>query len=207
MIDGYMSFLCLWLTLVLLWMGSLDNFLSKIGIGKKMFIIWLVGTAIFMFFSVEVAPFLTVNIGGFLLPLFFTVWLWNRSGDLHFVHLFSVSCLLSSTLFLMKKLFFLDPVLMVIPELDFLLITTVLLTIIAVKTAAQTLFVITFGLIGSDLLYQISSFDSVGMIILGSTNFRDLWWTSIFLCLCIRGVLEWSFRNRPFIKKNSEILK
>lgn len=188
--DGYMGFIGMWCMLILLWSGWLDSVLHQNKLKKSVLVslvvFWLLGV-IWVF---EFPPYGEIRAIPILLPLLAAIYLWVKEGEHHRLHIMTASFLVGVSVFLVQLLFRLDPILMFMNEKYLIAGFTVLLVLVTAHHIYHQFVLLSFGLVLSDLCFQIYVWEKIGYAVLGSLFFQDIWWIALYLLAVTRFVLR-----------------
>lgn len=200
MIDGYYAFLSGWIAIVLLWMGAFPSLPAKLGVKRKTLVYFLLISWIGVWVVVPATSQLSLNIGGFFVPVAATVVLWAREDEWNRIYLFAAGALMGSSIYLIHRMLLADPVFMVIDETFFLAILCTSFSLIIVHRFVHHFVVITLGLVAEQLLFANFLSQRVPVVELGDGFFRNIWWLSLLTAFIFQAVLD-TFKNWPLFRR------
>lgn len=175
--DGVLTLITQWCLLCLVWMGLFDAALRRIRVrrAEALAVLTLFLVCSYASWQLYFLP-VSVNVSGAILPVLAGAWIWSvlPPGQKRYCLL----CTLFSVflLFAARKLFFWDPVLLILDEsllLPPLLVSTLFLL---VRQWKQQLAIVLFSLPLSDGLYMVSSLRQLEVCIIGGDYAQDLLW-------------------------------
>ncbi|MDN9008856.1 YphA family membrane protein [Brevibacillus laterosporus] len=180
--DGTIAMIVEWTLLCMVWMGLTDRFLHQMG--------WKRSTALLIltvFLATSYSEWrlfllpVEVNVSGMLLPLLLGGTLWYHLKKKRRKYMITSAILLAFALFLLRKLFFWDPVLLFIDEVMILPVLCVILCFIVTRYAIYHWFLLCVAFPLSDALYQASFLSLTERCIIGGEYQQDLFWTAFAL--------------------------
>jgi hypothetical protein len=197
--PGYLSAFCLLLIAVLAWMGLLDGLLSRLQIRLRTFYALLFAHYLASGWYIPFGPYITLSVGTFLLPIVFFLFLWGRQERESRNYSFAAALLAGVTLFLLRYIIRLDPVLHVVDEVYLVAGVAVVLTVVMSRQADQALIIMGLGLCLMEIVTQVLVYSSVNAVTLGEFAFRDalvfslltglLVHAAVFRCIDASGAL------------------
>lgn len=169
---GYLSFCCLLLIWIIGWMGLLDELSRRIGIRPRVFLFLLI--AVLLTGNIEVQVYgIGLSVGSFLLPLGLFAYVWAREEKDARRYILAAALLAGVTLFMLRYMLRLDPVLQIVGE-DYLLASgALLLTLMMSRDAAHGLAIVGLALCIADVLFAGYTYQLNGQSVIGSLSFRD----------------------------------
>lgn len=189
--PGYITYLCMFILLILLWMGWLRTFLLQIGIGEKGFATLLGLYFLFSFFVLPLGDYIRINVGLFLFPALLFFWVWGNEAGENRMNIFASFLLVGVNLFLLRYVIRIDPVLLVMNETFMVSIAAILLVLILGRDSKQVFLIGGMGVYFSELLYQGWIFFHEGQPFLGDGMFSDIILLSLLIALPLRKGIEW----------------
>ncbi|BAU28914.1 hypothetical protein DFP93_103239 [Aneurinibacillus soli] len=169
---GYFSFCCLLLIWIVGWMGMLDGLSWRIGIRPRFFLFLLL--AVLLTGNIEVQAYgIGLYIGSFLLPLGLFAYVWAREEKDARRYVLTAALLAGVTLFLLRYMLRLDPVLQIVEENYLLASVALLLTLMMSRDAAHGLVIVGLAFCIADILFAGYTYQLNGQSIIGSLSFRD----------------------------------
>ncbi|UFJ42802.1 hypothetical protein LOK74_10040 [Brevibacillus humidisoli] len=187
--EGIIALILQWSILCLVWMGALDRTLHHVKLSRRS---TLAGLAAFMlcsfadwrlyFLSVE------INLSGTVLPLLLAGRVWRSIGRANRAYVLAAAALCLALLFFVRKVLFMDPVLLLIDE--WLLVPGLLMLIMLLLTRHQAdqLLIMLLAFPLSDALYTLSFLGYATELVIGAPAAQDLLWCSFAMWVCITSV-------------------
>ncbi|GAB7386246.1 hypothetical protein BSNK01_00810 [Bacillaceae bacterium] len=176
--DGYIAFFAYWFMLLLWFSGFFDNWLKKAGIPFWALGGILIAAAFAHWVKLDVAAGVELNAGGFLLPFLLAFAMWTKAEERYRLTLLTQAFFTGATLFLLREMFRLDPVLMVVDELYLLAVAAVVISFVAAKSFAHLFIVLAMGLSFQETLFQLGLREHLPAVELGEGYYCDLWWVT-----------------------------
>jgi hypothetical protein len=187
--PGYLSAFCLLLIALLVWMGTLHNMIGRLGLRPRTFYLFLFLLFVTSGWYIPLGANAEISIGAFFLPMSLFLFLWGRQERDNRTYSFAAALLAGVTLFLLRYMLKLDPVLQVTGEVYLIAGVAVALTPLMSRQAEQCLLTMGLGLCFMEVLTQLLLYPSRHFITLGEFAFRDVLVFSLFIGLFLRAVL------------------
>lgn len=169
---GYFSFCCLLLIWIVGWMGLLDELSRRIGIRPRVFLFLLL--AVLLAGNIEVQAYgIGLSIGSFLLPLGLFAYVWAREEKDARRYILAAALLAGATLFMLRYMLRLDPVLQIVEENYLLASGALLLTLIMSRDLAHGMAIMGLAFCMADILFAGYTYQLSGQGMIGSLAFRD----------------------------------
>jgi hypothetical protein len=189
---GFIALIGTWFMVLFLLSGLLDRYMIN-KTNKKIFffvlVIYLLGAA----WSIQVFETARISIVAFLLPLILAVVFWARQEDKLRLHILTASFLVGTSLFFLQLIIRMDPILMFVNEPYMMAILVILLIVISTRQLIQQYILLAFSFAINDLLFQFYMWELRHVFYLGSPEFRDVWWISLYSLIMARSVLSWKW--------------
>ncbi|WP_134683281.1 YphA family membrane protein [Brevibacillus migulae] len=195
--DGVISLITQWCLLCLLWMGLFDRALQRIRVSRAVALAGLMLSLVCAYANWQLyfLP-VSINVSGTLLPIMAAAWVWSvlpAEGK----HYCVLSVLFSVFLqFAARKLFFWDPVLLIMDEHILLPLVLVCTTFLLVREWQQQLVILLLSLPLADGLYVISNEAQWENGIVGGEYAQDLLWSVLSLWILV--AFAWSVMTKGF---------
>ncbi|MBO8163027.1 MAG: hypothetical protein H0Z34_04795 [Brevibacillus sp.] len=180
--EGIVALIAQWCILCLVWMGGMDRILRQLKLSAKGTLVWLLAFIVCTFAGWKLS-ILSVDIylSGAILPLLAAGCIWRavRPGSRAYVLAAAALCL--ALVFFVRKLLFLDPVLMLADER--LMVPGLLLIVLhlLMRGAAGQVVTILLTVPLSDAIYAFSFHLYTSRLTIGGPAAQDLLWCSIIL--------------------------
>ncbi|HJV46542.1 MAG TPA: hypothetical protein VJ824_12555 [Bacillota bacterium] len=199
--TGYQALIIIWFLILFSWIGFFDRFFQLHPMNKRWVIRFLL---LFLFgagYQIPLPDHGQLSIISFLLPFVISVWVWIRLGDTNRLHVLTASFLVGTSIFLLRLLLQLDPVLMVMNEKYMQVGLMLFLVNVATHAPIQQFVLLGFGLTFSEIGFQYYQWEKTGHYELGSFAYCDLWWLtfiSLITFQLVLGRVKWAL----FWRKN-----
>ncbi|WP_139489189.1 YphA family membrane protein [Brevibacillus dissolubilis] len=180
--EGIVAIILQWSMLCLIWMGSLDGPLRQIGLGRRSALAFVTAWIVCSFSSWQLY-FLPVhvNVGGVLVPLLFAGWCWAAVPKKRRMPLLIATFMSAVMVFVVRKMLFFDPVLLVLEDTFLVPIVVVVILYGMTRSRLYHFFMLLLALPLSDALYMLSYLDQLTDLELGSGHAQDMFWLSFAL--------------------------
>ncbi len=183
--EGILALLVQWCLLCLVWMGSLDKAVTRIGLTRRLALAGLVGSLVAAFAGWRLrAAAVDIDVAGALVPFFAAAHAWTLQPNKRRGYAVAAACLCASTLFLFRRMLFGDPILLVLDESVLVPIVTVTMLFLLSRDWQIHWFLLLIALPISDAFYTLSFLRQTGTGVIGAEAAQDLLWTSIALWTC-----------------------
>ena len=195
--DGVISLITQWCLLCMIWMGLFDRALTGIRVSRAVALAGLMLSLVCAYANWQLyfLP-VSVNVSGALLPVMAAAWIWSvlpAQGKQYCV----LSVLFTVFLqFAARKLFFWDPVLLIVDEHILLPVVLVCANFLLVREWRQQLVILLLSLPLADGLYVISNEAQWEEAIVGGEYAQDLLWSVLSLWTLV--ALSWSAMVKGF---------
>ncbi|WCN36725.1 YphA family membrane protein [Aneurinibacillus uraniidurans] len=169
---GYLSFCCLLLIWIVGWMGMLDGLSQRIGIRPRVFLFLLL--VVLLTGNIEVHAYgIGLYMGSFLLPLGMFTYVWAREEKDVRRYILTAALLAGVTLFLLRYMLRLDPVLQIVGENYLLASVALLLALMMSRDVAHGLAIVGLAFCIMDILFAGYTYQLNRQSVIGSLAFRD----------------------------------
>ncbi|MFY0543037.1 YphA family membrane protein [Brevibacillus sp. H7] len=180
--EGTLSLIIQWCLLCLIWMGSLDRPLTKVGLTRASLLAALTLSLVSSFVSWKLY-FLPVQVSmsGAILPILSAGWLYVRFPRERRRLLLLAALLTAVLLTLFRMVLFKDPVLLVLDETTLIAIVTLVALFALTRDMRQQLFLLFLVLPLTDGLYMLQFLPQMERSEIGSEYAQDMLWSTFFL--------------------------
>lgn len=161
------------------WMGLLDGLLSSLRMRPRTLFILLLTVYVMSGWHVPLGG-TAVSVGGFALPLLCFLFLWAKLTQENRSYAFAAALLLGVTLFLLRYMLQLDPILHVTDEVYLIACAAALLPLLLSRYTALILIIEGLGLCFMEVLSQLFLYPKGFVAMLGDFAFRD----ALILSVC-----------------------
>lgn len=188
--DGIAAMVVQWCLICFVWMGSLNRLLSRLHVSQAQALACLAACLLCAFsnWRMYVLP-VEISVSGLLLPISFSAWLWVRMiRPSQARYLMAALITLTSVLYLVRRLFIWDPLLMVME--DTLLLPLLLngLIFLLCRRVKEQAFLLFMSVPLFDAAHALSLWGKMSPFPLGSPFSQDVLWLSLFVWSIV-----WSF--------------
>lgn len=171
--PGYISAFCMLIIAVVIWMGLLDGLLERLKLGQRTLFILLFVMYMTSGWMIPLGTYTAIGIGNFILPLLFFLFLWSRLMYESRNYSFAAALLLGVTLFLLRYMLQLDPILHVVNEIYLIACTAAVLPILMSRHVELILIIEGLGLCFMEILTQLLLYPKDFFVVVGDFVFRD----------------------------------
>ncbi len=187
------SFVMIVNVLILISFGWLKDKVKNLHILNSI-TIFLIAELIFSNFYLNLL-FIRINIGIFIIPLVFVLYLLFFLDNYEKIKLLSLSFLLGTFIFFLKELFLAEPILLKFPEFLQLALINTLIVLIITNDWDKRVFVLVFSFLITDALFFFYKIEYSKYIYLGSNVIQDATWVSLWLLGIMQSVNLKLFRK------------
>lgn len=182
--DGVITLITQWCLLCLIWMGMFDRALGRIALTRShgLAVVTLFLICSYANWQLYFLP-VSINLSGAILPLLTAAWIWSALHPQHKGFVLLAALFTTFLLFATRKLFFWDPVLMIVDEPILLPLIMVGTLFLLAREWRQQLVILFLSLPLADAVYMISSFQQWERCIIGGEYAQDLMWSILPLWL------------------------
>ncbi|MFT9847544.1 YphA family membrane protein [Aneurinibacillus sp. REN35] len=171
--PGYISAFCMLIIVVVIWMGLLDGLLKRLKLGQRTLFILIFAMYMASGWTIPLGTYTAISIGSFVLPLLFFLFLWSRLAYESRNYSFAAALLLGVTLFLLRYMLQLDPILHVMNETYLIACTAAALPILMSRHAELILIIEGLGLCFMEILTELLLHPKNFFVVVGDFVFRD----------------------------------
>ncbi|WP_047152643.1 hypothetical protein [Aneurinibacillus tyrosinisolvens] len=180
---GYLSLFCVIILLILQWMGWLNPFLSQLRIRPYVFVSLLLTVYAGSGWVLSLTPHIQVYPVTYALPLVFFFYLWMKEQEEIRPHLLAGGLLAGATLFLLRYMLWLDPVLQIGGETYLVALLAVSLSLLIARTLFHVFIVIGIGVSVMEVILEAWTYERSGYFIVGDLHYRDILVFSLLVSL------------------------
>ncbi|WCK56065.1 hypothetical protein PP175_09210 [Aneurinibacillus sp. Ricciae_BoGa-3] len=166
--PGYIASLCLFILFVLYWMGSLEAVRKS----ARKVIVGFTAALVSGAWDIPVRPSLSINLS-FLVAGFLFFYLWSREAANQRTQIFMAGLLVGTSLFLVRYLLYLDPVLQIADLLYCQVAVSLALTVTLARTLPEAILISTFGTLAFEVFNEVWQYTLFGSAALGGMAFLD----------------------------------
>lgn len=199
--EGTLASVLIWFFFLFWIAGWFEEWRKTIGVSNRQIIASVIIGVLSFRLVVELTFQIDLNVGGFLLPFVASLYFWYRTKDDNHLHLFSQAVLIAISVIFMRKIFVLDPVLIVMNPLGLLSLLVVALSFNHFKRPQSFFTVVTMGLCFQEISYQSMLLTHVNKVTLGEAYFRDLLWLTYMTGWMARLLYQWQVQFMGIWKK------
>jgi hypothetical protein len=192
--PGYLALIVIWFLILLTWIGCFDRYLQINHVKKSIVMTFLIISLFGTWYTQPLVMGGRISFVSFLLPLAISWFMWLREDDNIQIHLLTASFLIGTSIFLLRLLLQIDPVLMFINEHYMQVALTLFLLVVAARGFTQQFILLVFGLTFGEVGFQYYLWEKTSHFQLGSLDYSDLWWLTIASLICLRwlkGRFKW----------------
>lgn len=180
--EGIAAMVVQWCLICLVWMGSFNRLLASLRLTQAVTLAVLAACLLSAFSNWRMffLP-VEVSVSGTMLPLFFSGWLWVslvRPGQSSYLAAAVIT--ITSVLFLVKRLFIWDPILLFADEMLVFPLLLTLLVFLFARHAEEQVFLLFFSVTLFDFSHALSLWGKVTPFAIGSPFSQDVLWLSVF---------------------------
>lgn len=187
--PGYLSAICLLLIVVLGWMGALDGLLARLQIRMRTFLALLFAVYLTSGWHIPLGSITSVSVGAFVLPAMYFFFLWGRQERDIRSYNFAAALLTGATLFLLRYVLKLDPVLHIVDEIYLIAGATAVLPLVMSRHAEQVITIAGLGLCFMEVMSWMFLNPPGFPTVIGEFSFRDSLVFSLLLALLLHMVV------------------
>lgn len=187
--PGYLSAICLLLIVVLGWMGALDGLLARLQIRMRTFLALLFAVYLTSGWHIPLGSITSVSVGAFVLPAMYFFFLWGRQERDIRSYNFAAALLTGVTLFLLRYVLKLDPVLHIVDEIYLIAGATAILPLVMSRHAEQVVTIAGLGLCFMEVMSWMFLNPPGFPTVIGEFSFRDSLVFSLLLALLLHMVV------------------
>ncbi|GED12747.1 hypothetical protein AM501_19495 [Aneurinibacillus migulanus] len=187
--PGYLSAICLLLIVVLGWMGALDGLLARLQIRMRTFLALLFAVYLTSGWHIPLGSITSVSVGAFVLPAMYFFFLWGRQERDIRSYNFAAALLTGVTLFLLRYVLKLDPVLHIVDEIYLIAGATAILPLVMSRHAEQVITIAGLGLCFMEVMSWMFLNPPGFPTVIGEFSFRDSLVFSLLLALLLHMVV------------------
>lgn len=187
--PGYLSAICLLFIVVLGWMGALDGLLVRLQLRMRTFLALLFAIYVTSGWYIPLGSIISVSIGALVLPAVYFFFLWGRQERDIRSYNFAAALLTGVTLFLLRYVLKLDPVLHVVAETYLIAGATAVLPLVMGRHAEQVITIAGLGLCFMEVMSGIFLNPPGIPAVIGEFSFRDSLVFSLFMALLLHMVV------------------
>lgn len=187
--PGYLSAICLLLIVVLGWMGALDGLLARLQIRMRTFLAFLFAVYLTSGWHIPLGSITSVSVGAFVLPVMYFFFLWGRQERDIRSYNFAAALLTGVTLFLLRYVLKLDPVLHIVDEIYLIAGATAILPLVMSRHAEQVITIAGLGLCFMEVMSWMFLNPPGFPTVIGEFSFRDSLVFSLLLALLLHMVV------------------
>lgn len=189
--PGQIAYLCLFILLIMLWMGWLRSFLMQIKVKEGAFALFLALAFFFSFLNLPITGNFHINIGLFLFPILLFSWVWGNEDKDSRMNIIASCLLLGVNLFLLRYVIRIDPVLLMMSEAYMIGFVAMILVLILGKNMKQVFLITGMGLYLMEFLYQGWVYIHSKEMLWGDGVFCDALLFSLIGAVILRRAIEW----------------
>ncbi|WP_048602333.1 YphA family membrane protein [Rubeoparvulum massiliense] len=184
MVDGTITIIALWTTILLLSSGWLDYLCAQEQLAKRWIFVYLLLPLPFWSISI---PFFNFDLllGAFLLPFFLLLFFMIRQESSLRIHLIALSWLIALLTFLVRKVIQYDPILLFIDEKVLLMLVGGVPAVFLALHYRELLLSVLLGSYLAEILYKYSIRQLASSIPMGDAYFTDLVWMTLTFAFAI----------------------
>ncbi|WP_027417472.1 YphA family membrane protein [Aneurinibacillus terranovensis] len=171
--PGYLSLLCLFIIYVLYWMGSLQPVFRSLCIKPALFLFALPVGCLLSSCAIPFTSGVSVSLG-YILWLGLFMMFWGREGYEVRLYLFPSAMLVGVSLFLLRYVLQLDPVLQFMAQPYFVAVASLVITFFLAYDISHTFIMTGLGLCMMEIFDSVWLYSQAGEVTVGDLSFIDV---------------------------------